>query len=151
MTDISPFLSKPAEWVEELGALAADRKKIEEREEKLKGKLKLHMQEKGLEAVSGEKFDYQRQTGERTDTSIDAILQTFGEDAVTKLPKKKTESFKLVARKVKDAEDRRADDIVKHFSGKSGLKESVAKAVVDGLDAGIVIDETKKRKKEFPK
>jgi hypothetical protein len=116
MAKLSPFLTKPAQWVEELGLLTAEMKKLEAREEKLRGRLKLHMQEKGVNSLKGDKFEFKVLRGEKSDISIDAILETFGPDAITKLPKKKTEQYRLVEIKPKDAGDKRADEIVKHFS-----------------------------------
>ena len=117
MAKLNPFLSKPAEWVESLAQLQAERKKLEDREESLKSKLKLHMKEKELETVAGDKHEFRRVTGERTDFSQKALSETFGEkwlsDAITKLPKSKTESFRLVERKPVDP---MVKEIVDHFT-----------------------------------
>jgi hypothetical protein len=114
MTSITPFMTPPEEWTDQLGALAAEIKALEGKAMRLKDKLKLHMTEKELTTVTGGKFEYRRQTGERTDFSEDAITETFGPDAVTKLPKKKTESFRIVERKVEA--DPKVKEIVDHFS-----------------------------------
>jgi hypothetical protein len=119
MGSISPFLSKPSEWVEELAKLKAERKKIEDREDSLASKLKLHMQEQGLETIKGETHEYKRTTSERTDLSQKAIAATFGEkfldEPIVKLPKAKSESYRISEIK---AEDPKVKEIVDHFAGK---------------------------------
>jgi hypothetical protein len=118
MGNISPFLSKPSEWVEQLAEIQAERKKLEDREDNLKSKLKLHMQEQGVETVTGEKHEFKRSTSERTDLSQKAIAATFGEkfldELIVKLPKAKSETYRLVERK----DDPKVKEIVDHFAGK---------------------------------
>jgi seryl-tRNA synthetase len=119
MGNISPFLSKPSEWVEQLAEIQAERKKLEDREDNLKSKLKLHMQEQGVETVTGEKHEFKRSTSERTDLSQKAIAATFGEkfldELIVKLPKAKSETYRLVERK----DDPKVKEIVDHFSAKA--------------------------------
>lgn len=126
MADLGAFLSKPEAWVDELGKLAAEQKKLDAREKKLKDKLKLHMEQSGLDAVAGVAFEFKCQRGERTDFSQEAIIETFGPDAVTKLPKKKTESFRLTEKKTEKL-DPKSQEIVDHFSAKPEPAEPTAK------------------------
>lgn len=123
MGNLNPFLSKPGEWVEELARLKDDIKALSERESKLTDKLKAHMKERDIEVVIGDKHEFKRQTGERTDTSQKALAATFGDawldDAITKLPKQKTETFRLFARKAITPEARAIAD----YFGKKDTNE----------------------------
>lgn len=116
MPELSPFLSKPSAWVEQVAELNAEIKKLEDRKDGLTSKLKLHMKEQNLEAVQGEKHEFKRSTSERTDLSQKAIAATFGDkyldELIVKLPKVKSESFRIVELK---PEDPKVREIVDHF------------------------------------
>jgi hypothetical protein len=145
MAKLSPFLSEPGTWVEDLASVNAEIKKLEDRAENLKSKLKLHMQEKELEVVEGQTHDFKVQRGERTDFSQKALAATFGDDwldqAITKLPKSKTETYRIVARK---GVDPKVQEIVDHFAGTPpGERAQAAAAALDAPPA--------KTKKPFPK
>ena len=57
MVNLSPFLSSPGEWVNELIELREKRKKIEKREKKLQSKLLLHIESEGIPAVQGTEYE----------------------------------------------------------------------------------------------
>lgn len=120
MAKLSPFLSKPSEWVEKYAALSAEIKKLEDQKDGLKEKIKLHLKEKGLEVVAGDKHEARLVVSERTDFSQRALAATFGDawldEAIVKLPKSKSETFRVVERK---ADDPKVQEIVDHFTPKA--------------------------------
>lgn len=120
MAKLSPFLTKASQWVERYAILSAEIKKLEDQKDNLKEKIKLHLKEKGVEILDGDTHEAILRVSESVDFSQKALAATFGDawldQAVVKLPKRKTESFRVVAKKVKDAGDQRVDQIVEHFS-----------------------------------
>ena len=102
MAKISPFLSRPEEWVENLAALREERKKIEEREGHLRDKILGHLRDKSLESIASDRYEAKIERRESTDFSQAALAAEFGTDwlaaAKKRLPIRQSESLRLTAR-----------------------------------------------------
>ena len=129
MAKLSPFMTKPEQWVEELAGLKADRKKIEDREEKLKTRILAFLKEKGIESLAGEKHEVRLEKRESTDFSQGALKELFGEewlaDAKRRLPARVSESLRMVEIKKDEPEkpatatattDPKVKQILDHFA-----------------------------------
>lgn len=111
MADLKPFLSTPAQWVDELARCRADRKRIEEREDALREKLRAYMSEKSVTSLDGAEAVAKVETRESVDFSQGALGALYGDewlaDARSRLPRKIIET--LVVRDLKKAAAKSSD------------------------------------------
>lgn len=106
MADLSPFLSNPQKWIEELAKLRSERQKIEEREDRLKTKLRSHFDQANLTELAADSFLARIEKRESTDFSQKALTEYMGKKKFAalkeSLPVKVSES--LVIREIKKEE-----------------------------------------------
>lgn len=123
MAKLSPFVSTPAQWVEKLAQLRAERQKIETEEHRLKTKVRAYMEEKKLDAFQAESFIAKIERRETPDFSKDTLIEVFGDrwyvDIKSKLPVKASEALVIRALKEKEegSDSDLGDKLVKHFGG----------------------------------
>jgi len=122
MADMSPFLSTPAQWVEKLAQLRAERQKIEEAEDRLRKKLLEYLKANNLESLEADQFVAVLQKREASDFTQKALEAEFGAlwlaAAKERLPIKLSES--LVVKAKKEKED--VGDALQTFFSKDGGK-----------------------------
>lgn len=118
MADLDAVLSKPEEWVEEYAKISAEEKKLGDRKKHLADKIKLRMKELGLQTLPGISHEAVWRESERTVFTQEALGEIYGtawlDDTIKKLPKAKSEYFRVAARKELDP---KAKEIVDHFAG----------------------------------
>jgi hypothetical protein len=119
MADISPFLSTPQQWIEELVRLKVDRAKIESREEHLRDKLRAHFEASGINRLSASDHEARLEARHATDMTQASLEKAMGQKRwltlKAKLPVKTSEV--LVVRKIKAEEANPDMPEIKRFFG----------------------------------
>lgn len=135
MADISPFISTPGQWIEELAQIRAQRNKLEDRENHIKTKLREHLDREKLTELSGETHYARIEVRESTDFSQKTLAEVFGPKWLAstkkKLPTKTTEA--LVIREIPKADvpeklqSTKTDQIAEFFGAKETYNEKEKK------------------------
>jgi len=100
MADLSAFVPRSGEWVNELVSLRDQRKTLEAREKKLRERILSYLRSERKSTIPGTEFEAKILKTERQDFSQKALTVLFGDEWLAKakkqLPTSKAESIRLV-------------------------------------------------------